>query len=85
MEKYAYLIAAVVLAIVSGMASYLYQTRRAKDAQQRSWIDYLLLWPLILDANKNEREGKFFTKRECFGWAAVALIIICAIIFTGRR
>lgn len=64
------------------MALYFYQTRRAKHAQQRSWIDYMLLWPLILDANKTERDGKFRTKREWIGWSAVALLIICAITFT---
>ena len=85
MEKYAYLVAAVILAMAGGVALYLFQTRRAKHAQQRSWLDYLLLWPLILDANKNERDGKFLTKREWFGWAAVAFIVICAIIFTGSR
>lgn len=82
MIKYAYLIGGVILLIGGAFAIYLIQMRKNSGTHQRSWIDYLLLWPLILDANKTERGGKFLTTREWFGWATIALIIICAIIFT---
>jgi hypothetical protein len=44
-----------------------------------------LLWPLLLDADKDRREGRFFTKREWFGWGLVVSIIVLAIIFTPSR
>ena len=82
MRQHAYLFGGVILLVVGAFAAYLYATRQRTETQERSWIDYVLLWPLILDANKIERRGQFLTKREWLGWLAVGLLIICAIIFT---
>jgi len=74
---------ALVLGVLLSVTDAIGNRRRTDGSvHKRSWVDYLMLWPLLLDANKNERDGRFLTKREWFGWSVVALLIICAIIFT---
>jgi hypothetical protein len=82
MDKYIYLIAVIGLCVVFFVAIYIFQRRRSATRAGHSWVSYLLLWPLILEADKDKREGRFFTKREWFGWGLVVLIIVLAIIFT---
>jgi hypothetical protein len=81
--QYAYLIAAVGLGVAVLVLVYLVQLRRGTTSDTKhSWMSYLLVWPLILDADRGKREGRFLTKREWIGWAIVGLIVIGAIIFT---
>jgi hypothetical protein len=85
MERYAYLIAAVGLGILYLGAIYLYQRRRSQAGTGHSWLSYVLVWPLILDADRAKREGRFLTKREWLGWGLVVLIVIVAIVLTPNR
>jgi len=73
--------AALVLAVI-----YFGQSRYPpKRGERRSWLSYLLVWPLVLDVDASKRKGRLFTSREWFGWAVVALIIFCGILFGGHR
>ena len=83
MSQYAYLIAGVVLGVAGLVAVYLFQTRRDSiEEPKRSWLSYLLIWPLILDVDAATRKGEFLTKREFIGWGIVIVVAICAIILT---
>lgn len=75
-----YLIVGMVLIVC--LAGVAYVRRLRQGPRRRMWIDFLLLWPLILDVNTKDRDGNPFTKREWAGWAFVLLIIVLAIIFT---
>ena len=78
MTEYRYLILATLLS--AAIAITVYFARRGRSdlpAAKRTWLDYVLLWPLILP-----RGGRLFTKREWAGWGAVLALIVSAIIFT---
>jgi hypothetical protein len=83
MGQYAYLIGAIALGLALLGVVYLVYTRSptAPD-QRRPWLHYLLLWPLILDADKSKRGGRLLTTREFLGWGIVALVALAAIAFT---
>ncbi len=78
MEGYAYLVAAIVLGVAVLTAIYLYQRRRSQAGH--SWLSYVLIWPLVLDAAKSKRDGRFLTKREWLGWGIVVLLVVLAIV-----
>ena len=80
MEGYAYLIAAIVLGVAALTAIYLYQRRRSQAGTGHSWLSYVLIWPLVLDADKSKRDGRFLTKREWLGWGIVVLLVVLAIV-----
>jgi len=82
MREYAYSIAGVALGVIFLIAMYLHHRHRSRTESGRSWMSYLLLWPLILDADKDKRGGRFLTKREWLGWGLVILIAVLAIVFT---
>jgi hypothetical protein len=39
----------------------------------------------VLDADKDQRGGRFLTKREWLGWGIVLLLIILGVVFTPSR
>jgi hypothetical protein len=83
MSDYAYLLIAVGLGFVALVAVYLVQRRRVATGESRhSWVSYLLIWPLILDADQSKRGGKVLTAREWVGWGVVLLVTVIAIVFT---
>lgn len=81
LKQFGYAIPAIVLFIIGAVLIYL---RRPSTSvkKDRSWIDYLLLWPLILERDANKRDGRFFTKREWIGWGVVVAIIVLAVHYT---
>jgi len=81
MAQYGYLIAGIGLGGAFLVLVYLYQRRRSQTDSGHSWLSYVLLWPLILDADKARREGRFLTKREWLGWGVVLLLTILFIVF----
>ena len=50
--------------------------RQPRDTKWRSWWSNALLWPEILDVDKETRNGRIFTGREWLGWLVVALLIL---------
>jgi hypothetical protein len=86
MERYAFLIGVVALGAVGlGVSSYVYHRRRSQPGTKDTWLSYVLLWPLVLDADKDQRGGRFLTKREWLGWGIVLLLIILGVVFTPSR
>jgi hypothetical protein len=80
---YAYIIGAVALGLICVFGIYLIQTNRpAPKDEGRPWFHYILLWPLILDADKDKRGGKQLTNRELIGWGIVILVAAVAIAIT---
>jgi hypothetical protein len=49
---------------------------------KRPWFHYLLLWPIVLDADKDKRNGRLLTPREWLGWGIVAVVIVLAVALT---
>jgi hypothetical protein len=83
MNRYAYLAAVLALGIVGLVVVYAVQARGTRrDSEKRPWHHYLLLWPIVLDADKQRRNGRFLTAREWIGWTIVGLVIVLAVIFT---
>jgi drug/metabolite transporter (DMT)-like permease len=83
MSNYAYLIAILVLGISLLAGLYFIESRRAvRTGEKRAVISYLLLWPLIFDADTSKRNGQVLTNREWLGLIVVGLIIVCAIAFS---
>ena len=82
MTGYTIQIAMLVLLGVLALSIYFIQSRHGAVVKQKHrWVSYLLLWPLILDANKEKRGGKAFTTREWLGLALIALFIACGVVF----
>ena len=82
---YAYLIAAIGIGLLGLLVVYLHQRRRSQTDSGHSWLSYILLWPLILDADKAKRGDRFLTKREWFGCGVIVLIALLAIFFTPSK
>ena len=82
MAEYAYLIVGVVAGVGALVLVYVVQARRnAAGNPKHSWISYLLLWPLLLDADQSKRGGRVLTRREWLGWGLVILVMALAIVF----
>ena len=83
MSEYSYLIAAVFLGAAVLVFLYAYISKRDATGENRnSLLDWLLVWPKILDADKEHRNGRFLTSREWLGWSIALAIVVLAIIFT---
>ena len=80
--SYIYTVVGIVLAIALFVGLSIYERRRQRTNAGHSWWSFLLLWPLILDTDKDTRDGRFLTKREWIGWGLVGLIIVVGIVFT---
>jgi hypothetical protein len=85
MGEYIWLVAGLSLVVAFFVALYIFQRRRSGTGAGHSWASYLLLWPLVLDADKEKREGRFLTKREWIGWGIVVLIMLFVAVFTVSR
>jgi hypothetical protein len=78
---------AVILVLVLGAGVLALAYRQSKrrvstDAQSRSWLDYLLLWPLLFDKSSSvDRSRRLLTNREIMGWFIVVLLMIIAVVF----
>jgi hypothetical protein len=78
-----YLASALALGIGGRILMYIVQARGTKrHSKKRPWHRYLLLWPIVLDADKEKRDGRFLTNREWLGWGIVVLIVVLAVTFT---
>jgi len=86
MGQYGYLIAGIGMFALLVAVIYLGRSSQStKSGRSRSWVSYLLLLPLVLDADAPKRKGKLFTGREWLGWAVVAFIILCGVLFSNSH
>jgi hypothetical protein len=73
-----------LLALALGAAVLVLAYRQSKrrvstDGQSRSWFDYLLLWPLLLEKSSSvDRSRRLLTNREMAGWLIVVVLMIVA-------
>ncbi len=80
--KYAFLVGLFLIVAAAMLGIYFLQSRQGAALKQKHpWVSYLLVWPLILDANKVGRAGHLFAGREWLGWAAVATVIAVGVLF----
>ena len=85
MSRYSYMAFIVLLAACAPVIAYAVQRhRRSGHDQKRSWVSYLTVWPVILDADRSKRNGRILTRREWFGWAIVGLLIAGGIFINSR-
>ena len=85
MERWIYPLGALVFGFACLFVIYIYARRRKGGWQAAPWLSFVLIWPLILDADKQKRNGQFLTRRELVGWGLVVLIAIVAIALTPPR
>jgi hypothetical protein len=80
----------VLLVLLLGICGLLVSFWRSKNrvvaaGSNRSFWDYLLLWPVIFDQparrERVARGERFLTTCELLGWAAVLLLIVLAVAF----
>lgn len=78
-----YVFAIVALILVGGFAAAVYfvqSPRGSSVKREHPWVSYLLVWPLILDADSNKRAGRFFTRREWLGWLVVVALVAFGVV-----
>jgi len=73
----------VVLGV--GVLTFVYRQSKKRvspDSPSRSWLDYLLLWPLLFEKSSSvDRSRRLLTNREIMGWLIVVLLMIIAVVF----
>ena len=73
----------LVLVLGAGVLALAYRQSKGRvstDAQSRSWLDYLLLWPLLFEKSSSvDRSRSLLTNREIMGWLVVVLLVIIAV------
>jgi len=85
MARYIWLFTGVILGAFGLLGLITYWARRQPgDARRLSWLSYVLLWPAILDADKERRNGRLFTGREWLGWLVVGVLILVGCLVGSR-
>ena len=81
MDKHAFVIGAVLLAVVTLVLVWI--ARRASGRPR--WFDWLFIWPVLMRGRKSlaPEEARRNSKRVRIGWLAVAALIVLAVLFTG--
>ena len=74
----------VLLVGACGLAlAYRHSKKRVSMvARQRSFLDYLLLWPLLFENSPSgDRSGRLRTNRELIGWLIVLILLVVGLVF----
>ena len=75
----------LVLVLGAGALALAYRQSKKRvstDGQSRSWLDYLLLWPLLFEKSSSaDRPRRLLTNREVVGWLIVVLLIVVGLVF----
>ncbi len=86
LESYG-LIALAILLGIAGLSAGLVLVRRSTGTRKpRSITDYVLLWPLLFDKERErdpQRGNRLFTTRELVGWGVVLALIVLALVFSA--
>jgi len=77
----------LALAILISLTGLVLSYRRIRKIEkkpvtgktQRSFIDYFLLWPLIV--KQDSTTGRIFSNREIAGWILLIALMIMAVVF----
>jgi uncharacterized membrane protein len=74
----------VVIGGACGLALAYRQSKKrvsTRDAP-RSFLDYLLLWPLLFKSSSSvDRSRRLLTTRELIGWLMVVALIVVGLVF----
>ncbi len=76
-----------LLVLLFGAGSLVLAYRQSKKrvsapGQSRSFLDYLLLWPLLFEKSSSvDRSRRLLTNREIVGWIIVLLLIVIGVTF----
>ena len=84
MSRYWYIAAVILFAILAFAIVRAISLCRTSQDPERSWVSYLLLWPVILGADKSKRNGRVLTNREWLGWAVIGLLIAGGILVNSK-
>ena len=58
------------------------KSRVSTRGENRSLLDYLLLWPLLFESSSSvDRSRRLLTTRELIGWLIVAVLIVVGMVF----
>jgi hypothetical protein len=77
----------VLLVVLVGCFALFIAYRRSKArvsmrGEGRPLLDYLLLWPLLLERSSSvDRSRRLLTNRELIGWLIVAVLIVLGMVF----
>jgi len=77
----------VLLVGALGLALAYRQSKKRISAgeRQRSLLDYLLIWPLLLESSSADRPRRVITNREVVGWLIVVLLALVGMVFFHGR
>ena len=85
MERFGLFSLVLLLGTVAFLVAVLRSKRRVQSGKPRPLLDYVLLWPLILDQPaRRERVasgGRFFTTSELVGVAVFVVILVVGLAF----
>jgi hypothetical protein len=85
MLMYSILPLLLILGALSGFVLSYWRIRKTEESKtidgkvQKSLIDYLLLWPLIV--KRDSTTERIFSKREVAGWILLIALMIMAVVF----
>jgi hypothetical protein len=74
----------VILAAACGLfLAYRHAKKRVSmRSPPRSFLDYLLLWPLLFESSSSvDRSQRLLTGRELVGWLIVLALIVIGFVF----
>ncbi len=84
-ERFGWLLAVVLVGFAGLLLAYRYAHKRLETSRnRRTFIDYILIWPLFLGRSANDAEmtkRTVLTKREVLGWLIVIALMLLAIVF----
>jgi len=77
-----FLLAILVGSIGLALAYHRSRNRVSTRGEDRSWLDYVLLWPLLFESSPIvDRSRRLLTNRELIGWLIVAALIVVGMVF----
>jgi hypothetical protein len=78
---------AFLLVVLAGACGLVLAYRQSKKrvttrGASRSFLDYLLLWPLLFESSSSvDRSRRLLTTRELIGWLIVLALMVVGFIF----
>jgi hypothetical protein len=76
-----------LLVVIGGACALALAYRQSKKrvptrGASRSFLDYLLLWPLLFESSSSvDRSRRLLTTRELIGWLIVLVLIVLGLVF----
>lgn len=85
MARFGLCVLVLLLGVVGLLVAVLRSKKRVQSGEARPLLDYLLVWPLILDQPARRERlaagGRFLTTGELVGIAIFVVILIIGLVF----